>query len=104
MLKKMTYYSLSSLMGLWWVISINLCGEVHPLPLPPTTYLPLSFPTLLLLPFFRYLPMYTGRPDLTDLTHYGVRNVFVNTSAMGNFLTGCVAANVSSVDSLLHHR
>ena len=48
--------------------------------------------------------MYTGKPDLTDLSHYGVRNVYLNSSVGSAFLEGCVAANMSSVDSLLHHR
>ena len=49
--------------------------------------------------------MFTGMPDLTDDTHYGVRNLVASNSSTGKgFLEGCVAANMSSVDSLLHHR
>ena len=64
----MTYYSLSGLMGLW------------------------------------YLPVYTGAPNMTDQNIHGVRLAYTPASNGQNFFEGCAAANVSSVDSLLHHR
>ena len=45
----------------------------------------------------RYLPIYTGRPNLTDTSYYGIQMAWKNSSTGQNFIDGCVNANVSSV-------
>ena len=71
MLKKLTYFNLAGLLGLW------------------------------------YLPVFSGLPTLTGKAaeaHFGVQQVHKKASNGQDFLEGCVAANMSSVDALLHHR
>ena len=51
-----------------------------------------------------YLPIYTGPPTLNATASHGVKLAYTNASNGQNFFDGCVAANMSSVDSLLHHR
>ena len=41
---------------------------------------------------------------MTDMSFYGIRMAWQNSSTGQNFFDGCVGANVSSVDALLHFR
>ena len=45
------------------------------------------------------MPIYTGQPNMTDLSYYGTRMAWQNSSTGQNFFQGCVDTNVSSVDA-----
>jgi hypothetical protein len=47
----------------------------------------------------RHLPIYTGRPNMTDTSYYGIRLAYQNSTTGTNFFDGCIGANVSSVRS-----
>ena len=46
-----------------------------------------------------HMPIYTGPPNMTDLSYYGIKMAWQNSSTGQNFFQGCVDANVSSVDA-----
>jgi hypothetical protein len=95
----MTYSNLAALMGLWCVAPAvpslvtapeGACNSARgPIEATPACCHDVRDR--------RYLPIYTGRPNMTDTSYYGIRLAYQNSTTGTNFFEGCIDANVSSV-------